>query len=122
MQEEVQHLAGEDFCYLTTTGRRSGKAHTIEIWFALNDTTLYLLSGGRDRADWVKNIHQQPAVQVRLGPTTYMGRARILARGTEDELARQIVFAKYAARSTDDLTEWSRASLAVAIDLLNEVK
>ncbi|GLV56176.1 hypothetical protein KDH_30190 [Dictyobacter sp. S3.2.2.5] len=122
MQKEIQHLAGEDFCYLTTIGRRSGKAHTIEIWFSLNDATLYLLSGGRDKADWVKNIYQQPSVQVRLGSITYMGRARVLAAGDEDELARQIVFAKYAPRSTDDLTEWSRASLAVAIDLLNEVK
>jgi hypothetical protein len=26
----------EAFCYLTTTGRRTGRAHTIEIWFALD--------------------------------------------------------------------------------------
>jgi hypothetical protein len=40
-----ERLAGEDFCYLTTVGRRSGKAHTIEIWFALENGKLYLLSG-----------------------------------------------------------------------------
>ena len=28
-------LAGETYCYLTTTGRVTGKPHTIEIWFAL---------------------------------------------------------------------------------------
>lgn len=122
MQIEVQHLSHEDFCYLTTTGRRSGKPHTIEIWFALKGSTLYLLSGGREKADWVKNIRQQPAVQVKLGSLTYMGQARILTLGSEDELARQIVFAKYTPRSTDDLTEWSRDSLAVAVDLLNEVQ
>ena len=32
-----ERLADEDFAYLTTIGRRSGKQHTIEIWFALHD-------------------------------------------------------------------------------------
>ena len=41
-----ERLGSEDFCYLTTTGRTSGKPHEIEIWFALRDGTLYLLSGG----------------------------------------------------------------------------
>lgn len=122
MQVEVQHLAHEDFCYLTTTGRRSGHPHTIEIWFALQGSTLYLLSGGRDKSDWVKNIRLQPLVQVKLGSGTYIGQARILMPGTEDEQARQLVFAKYTPRDTDDLTQWSRASLAVAVDLLNEVQ
>ena len=38
-----ERLAGEDFCYLTTVGRRSGKRHTIEIWFARENGALYLL-------------------------------------------------------------------------------
>ncbi|GCE16350.1 nitroreductase family deazaflavin-dependent oxidoreductase [Dictyobacter kobayashii] len=122
MQVDIQNFADEDFCYLTTIGRRSGKPHTIEIWFAAHGTTLYLLSGGRDKADWVKNMRQQPAVQVKLATHTYTGQARILTAGTEDELARQIVFAKYTPRSTDDLTGWSNDSLAVAIDLHNEVQ
>ena len=55
------------FCYLTTTGRVSGRPHTIEIWFALQDRTLYLLSGGVDRSDWVRNLIRHPAGTVRLG-------------------------------------------------------
>lgn len=51
MNDDVQSFADDDFCYLTTTGRRSGRSHTIEIWFALSGHTLYLLSGGRDRSD-----------------------------------------------------------------------
>jgi len=27
----------EAFCYLTTTGRRTGRLHTIEMWFALEE-------------------------------------------------------------------------------------
>lgn len=49
-------LAGEDYCYLTTTGRVTGKPHEIEIWFGLIGNTCYLLSGGMDKSDWVKNL------------------------------------------------------------------
>ena len=48
-----ERLADQDFAYLTTIGRRTGKAHTIEIWFGLQDGRMYMLSGGDDRADWV---------------------------------------------------------------------
>jgi hypothetical protein len=43
----LRTLAGEDFCYLTTTGRVTGRPHTIEIWFALEGGTLYTLSDKR---------------------------------------------------------------------------
>ena len=59
---ELQRIADADFCYLTTTGRVSGRPHTIEIWFALHEHTLYLLSGAGDRSDWVKNTLRSPEV------------------------------------------------------------
>ena len=46
-----ERLKDEDFAYLTTTGRKSGRPHRIEIWFAIDDGKLYLLSGGADKAD-----------------------------------------------------------------------
>src|SRR5919198_4125925 len=42
-----------DYAYLTTTGRVTGRPHEIEIWFALHAGTVYVLSGGGDRSDWV---------------------------------------------------------------------
>jgi hypothetical protein len=30
----------------------SGRPHTIEIWFALDERALYLLSGGGDLSGW----------------------------------------------------------------------
>ena len=32
---DLRALADEDFCYLTTTGRVTGRPHEIEIWFSL---------------------------------------------------------------------------------------
>jgi deazaflavin-dependent oxidoreductase (nitroreductase family) len=111
----------EAFCYLTTTGRVSGRPHTIEIWFALHDRTLYLLSGGGDRSDWVRNLLAQPEVIVRVGrrdAAGLAGRARVLEPGTgEDELARRLVAGRYQPTYGGDLTGWRRSALPVAVDL-----
>ena len=119
----IIHYIEDDFCYLSTTGRRSGNMHTIEIWFALQDTTLYLLAGGREKADWVRNIMQQPEVQVKLGEQLYRGAAYVVeAASEEDALARRLVETKYTPRSSDNLTEWARDSLPIAIVIRNRIQ
>lgn len=86
---DVEQFKDEDFCYLTTTGRNSGRSHTIKIWFALNGQTLYMLSGGRHRADWVKNALCSPEVQVKISDTTFIGHARTVDDSTEDAVESQ---------------------------------
>ena len=107
---------GEPFLYLTTLGRRTGRPHRIEIWFAECGGRLYLMSGGRDRADWVRNIESDQRVSIELGNETHEGVAHIVATHTaEDQRARELLMAKYAD-SEDDLDEWGRNSLPVVID------
>ena len=36
-----ERLGDADVCYLTTTGRITGRPHEIEIWFAVREATLY---------------------------------------------------------------------------------
>lgn len=118
MLADLKMFAEEDFCYLTTTGRVSGRSHTIEIWFALNGQILYMLSGGGDKSDWVKNALHSPAVKVRFNDTLFSGQARLVNDTEEDELARKLVFKKYVPRSSDNLTEWARTALPVAVDIV----
>ena len=106
------------FCYVTTRGRISGKKHEIEIWFAREAaaSTIYMLSGGRDRSDWVRNIMVDGTVIVRIGDVTFEGTGRVVDPSTdEDALARRLLADKYG--HTQDLTRWLRESLPVAIDL-----
>ncbi len=121
MAIDLQQFADDDFCYLTTVGRVSGRPHTIEIWFALQGSTLYMLAGGRYEADWVKNLLRTPAVQVRLRQQTFGATARVVDAPAEDALARRIVVAKYQPRDSDDLSEWGRSALAVALEVGGEV-
>ncbi|MGH3112099.1 MAG: nitroreductase family deazaflavin-dependent oxidoreductase [Gaiellaceae bacterium] len=109
-------LADLDYCYLTTTGRRSGAPHRIEIWFALVDGVVYLLSGGGDRSDWVRNLELSPDVVLEIGGEKRTTTARLVADRDEDELARRVVVEKYRPRYRADLDDWGKTSLPVAID------
>ncbi len=104
---------------MTTNGRRTGRPHTIEIWFGRAGATLYVLAGGRERADWVRNLLADPAVRVRVGDGEEVeARARALESGSdEDALARRLLLAKYQQPGTSDLGGWGRSALAVALDL-----
>jgi deazaflavin-dependent oxidoreductase (nitroreductase family) len=116
-EQTLRGLGDEAFCYLTTVGRRSGRRHTIEIWFALHGTTLYMLAGGGRNSDWVRNLIETPSVRVRIGRRTFAGRARVVADGAEKRRARRLLPAKYQPGYDEDLSEWRRTALPVAVDL-----
>ena len=105
----------EQFCYLTTVGRVTGRPHEIEIWFAVEDGVLYMLSGAGDRSDWVKNLRRDPTVMVRIADETFKGNARVVDNAREDELARRLLVEKYE-RNPGSLSDWRRRSLPVAVD------
>jgi deazaflavin-dependent oxidoreductase (nitroreductase family) len=93
----------------------SGDPHEIEIWFALADGVAYLLSGGGDRSDWVKNLSATPDVTIRIGEERRAAVARVISDAREDALARRRVVEKYRPRYSGELDEWGRTSLPVAI-------
>jgi deazaflavin-dependent oxidoreductase (nitroreductase family) len=121
----LKDVAEEDFCYLTTTGRVSGRPHTIEIWFGVRGDAIYLMAGGRDRADWVRNLRKEPVVEVRFGSpgaTAHAGHARVVDAQTDpqtDAAARHLLAAKYqewqAGEEGRTLSGWARTALPVEI-------
>jgi deazaflavin-dependent oxidoreductase (nitroreductase family) len=115
--EDIDALADDDFCYLTTTGRRTGAPHTIEIWFGVDRGVVYLMGGGRERSDWVRNLMAHPHVQVRIRDRVWDADARVVVAGTdEDARVRPLLRDKYA-NADDDLVGWSRTALPVALTL-----
>ena len=110
-------LAALDFCYVTSTGRTTGRSHRIEIWFAADPDadTIYMLSGGRERADWVRNLVASPRCTVEIGDDRFVGYGRVIEGTASDQTARTLVHDKYA--HGDDLASWRASALPVAIDL-----
>ena len=113
----MSSLKDQDYCYLTTTGRVSGRPHEIEIWFGLRGKTLYILSGS-PKSDWVKNLIQNPAVTVRIAKHIFTGTARLVNDQDEETAARYLVAQKYQEwEEGQTLSQWARTALPVAIDV-----
>lgn len=88
-------MTGEEaaYLYLTTTGRSSGLARQIEIWFVGHEGCWYLISGSYGDSDWVKNIAAQPAVQVQIGQRSapiIAAHGRAIDADTEPALAQAV--------------------------------
>jgi len=113
----LSQLSTEEYCYLTTKGRVSGRPHEIEIWFGIHDSTLYLLSGSHT-SDWVRNLLKDPAVTVRIGEHTFAGSARVVNDPEEEHRARYLLAQKYQEwEEGKTLSQWARTALPVAIDV-----
>jgi deazaflavin-dependent oxidoreductase (nitroreductase family) len=117
LTELLLGLANEDYCYLTTIGRVTGKPHAIEIWFGAQNASLYLMAGDHG-SDWVKNLLKNPAVSVHIANESFTGTARLVKNEPEEMTARNLLADKYKERESDgSLSEWARTALPVAIDL-----
>ena len=109
----LSQLSPEEYCYLTTTGRVSGRPHEIEIWFGVQNNTLYLLSGS-ETSDWVRNLLKDPAVTVRIAKHTFTGTARVVNDKEEELRARYLIAEKYQEwEEGKTLSQWARTALPV---------
>ncbi len=88
----------EHFLYLTTIGRKTGLPRQIEIWFVEHLGRYYMVSEGREQANWVKNLQQAPRVHFSVGTPSHTEAAvpttpalgRVVAAERETALATQI--------------------------------
>ncbi|MGZ6978995.1 MAG: nitroreductase family deazaflavin-dependent oxidoreductase, partial [Acidimicrobiia bacterium] len=100
-----------------TTGRRTGQPHTIEIWFAVDRGVVYLMAGGRERSDWVRNLVAHPKARLQIGEHDWDADARLVDPGTEEDgRVRPLLRDKYA-NASDDLLDWARDALPVALEV-----
>jgi len=52
---------------ITVTGRKSGRAISIPVWFVLKDDTLYLLPVQGSDTQWYKNVLKKPSIRIEAG-------------------------------------------------------
>ena len=52
---------------ITVTGRKSGRAVSIPVWFNLEDGKLYLLPVNGSDTQWYKNVLKNPSVRIDAG-------------------------------------------------------
>jgi deazaflavin-dependent oxidoreductase (nitroreductase family) len=106
----------EQYGYLTTRGRRTGRPHEIEIWFAVHDGRYWLIAGGGESSDWVRNIRADRSVRWRVGERTSEAVAEVVEDAAAAQVPRQRLAAKYQGWSEGrPLSDWAAHGLVVAI-------
>lgn len=101
-----------EFAYLTTTGRRTGTPHRIEIWYRRIGDVVWFLAGGRTSADWVQNLIADPHVTIEIGGEVLAATAFVDDQDAPD--ARRALAARYQGwHEGQALSGWATGSLAV---------
>ena len=79
---------------ITTRGRKTGRPHTVTIWFVVDGRTILL--GTLDaRRDWVRNLEKSPDVTLELEGLRLRGRATAIADAELERRIRDLLAQKY---------------------------
>ena len=108
--------AEAEFYYVTTTGRRTGRPHTVEIWCVAHGDALYLMAGSGERSDTVRNLRAEPRVSIRVGDETRRATAAVVTDPGEDAAVRAAMVAKYES-APGELAAWGRTALPVRVEV-----
>ena len=112
---KVEKVKDEKYIYLTTTGRNTRRAHTVELWFAIAMGKIYLSHEGA-YTDWMKNIMENDLVEYRIGKIHFKGRARLVTSGDVFEMGKSALYHKYyGLASKETIDDWFSMSTVVEI-------
>jgi deazaflavin-dependent oxidoreductase (nitroreductase family) len=101
--------------WLTTRGRASGRNREVELWWSTDGTTVYLISGGGDRSDWVRNLLAEPRATLRFAEGSVDVTARLpLLDPAERAVAATVLAEKYRR----DAAAWEQRAYLIALDVL----
>ena len=118
MADDVKRALEQDRVIdIITTGRKSGRPRTTEIWFH-NIEDGFFITGTPGRRDWLANLVDQPEFTFHLKESV---QADLQARATPifDNARRREVMAKIIAKlgGDRDLDTWVEDSPLVEVEL-----
>ena len=79
----------EQYLYLTTRGRITGKPREIEIWFTQHDGKFYVIAE-YETSNWLRNLQADPEVQVRVAENNFAAEARIIRLESDTKLKAEV--------------------------------
>jgi deazaflavin-dependent oxidoreductase (nitroreductase family) len=103
-----RRLVHNDMLLLTTTGRRSGRPHTIPLLFLREEDSLVLIAsfGGRpNHPDWYRNLTENPHATVQVGGRRIPVRARTASPAERERLWPKVLDAYDGYRRYQERTD-----------------
>ena len=93
--------------------RVTGRPHTIEIWFVVEDGSAWLFTEPDGDTDWVRNLRREPRVRLRVGVNEVNARAEVV-EVSRNAAVRRAVAERYQ-NADDGLDDWAREALVVRV-------
>lgn len=79
----------EQYLYLTTRGRKTGRPREIEIWFTELGGRYYVIAE-YPTSQWLQNLQACPNVQVRIAEERFAATARLIAADSDATLHKKV--------------------------------
>ena len=108
-------LARDREITITVTGRKSGHAISLPIWFVWVDGKLYLLPVKGSDTQWYKNVLKNPSLQIKAGGAE----AEVQAVPAEDSTQVKSVVEKFRNKygASDVKKYYSKFDVAVLAEM-----
>ena len=100
---------------ITVTGRKSGRAISIPVWFVLEDDTLYLVPVQGSDTQWYKNVLKNSSIRIEAGGAEAAVRAVPVKGATKVKSVVEKFRDKYGAK--DVKKYYSKLDVAVLADM-----
>lgn len=109
-------VRSQKFIHLTTKGRKTGRPHSVELWFAASDGKVFLSHEGKE-TDWMKNIKQKGEVSFEIGGENFTGKGHYIEEPDEAWLCKVALYEKYYGKATKEIIDdWFSLSTLIAIE------
>jgi len=115
--DDLAKVASQKFIHLTTKGRKTGRPHTVELWFAVGDAKVYLSHEGKE-TDWMKNLKQNGQVSFEIDGKNFAGKGRYIEESSHAAWKCKVaLYEKYYGKASREVIEdWFSLSKLVAVE------
>jgi deazaflavin-dependent oxidoreductase (nitroreductase family) len=96
LKQRLGPLKDRSTLQLTTIGRRTGKRHTVTVWFLVDGDTVYLVTL-RLKRDWPRNVMKNGQVELDMGGQVFKGHAMQIIHARRLAHVKTLLAKKYWA-------------------------
>ncbi|MGD0689475.1 MAG: nitroreductase family deazaflavin-dependent oxidoreductase [Candidatus Bathyarchaeia archaeon] len=115
--DNLMKVRSQKLIHLTTKGRKTGRPHSVELWFAASDGKVFLSHEGKE-TDWMKNIKQNCEVSFEIGGENFTGKGHYINEDPDEAWRCKVaLYEKYYEKATKEIIDdWFSLSTLIAIE------
>ena len=96
LKQRLDTVTDRSTLRLSTIGRKTGKRHTVTVWFFVDGETVYLVTSNMKR-DWPRNVMKNGHVELNVADEVLKGRAKRITDAKRLAHVKTLLAKKYWA-------------------------